>query len=238
MDKLKQWVALTVVAVLAVAAGGWVLLVSPKRADASDLRDQAAAQQTANAQLRTQIQVLKAQAAALPAEQAKIAAIAVKIPAATQQPELIRALQAAARTAGVELVSIAPSALSDPSTAGGPATGTPAATGTAAATGTSAGAGTAGTLKAMPVTLVVAGGYFDAEKYLAALEDLPRAFRVTGLTIAPGASPTTLSDAAPNLEDGQHLLTNITGTVYVADGALPLVAATVPAATTTTEVTR
>ena len=35
MDKLKQMVALALVAALAIAAGGWFLLVSPKRKEAA-----------------------------------------------------------------------------------------------------------------------------------------------------------------------------------------------------------
>ncbi len=37
MDKLKQWVALTVVGVLAIVAAGWFLLVAPKHSEADDL---------------------------------------------------------------------------------------------------------------------------------------------------------------------------------------------------------
>jgi hypothetical protein len=66
MDKVKQFVALTVVGALAILAAGWFLLVSPKRTEASDLREQAATQQSANAGLETQLARLKSQAKDLP----------------------------------------------------------------------------------------------------------------------------------------------------------------------------
>jgi type II secretory pathway pseudopilin PulG len=44
MDKLKQWVVLTVVGCMAVLAAGWFLLISPKKAEAADLVAQTASQ--------------------------------------------------------------------------------------------------------------------------------------------------------------------------------------------------
>ena len=36
MDKAKQWIALAAVAVIAILAAGWFLVVSPKRSEAAD----------------------------------------------------------------------------------------------------------------------------------------------------------------------------------------------------------
>ena len=99
MDKLKQWVALTLVAVLAVGVAGWVVLISPRRSEAADLRRQAVDVTRSDADLRTQLQVLKAQAAALPKEQAALAQVALKVPGTPAQPDLLRALQGVARSA-------------------------------------------------------------------------------------------------------------------------------------------
>ena len=239
MDKLKQWVALTLVGVLAVLAAGWFLLVSPKRVEAASLRQQATAQQSANGVLRNQLAVLKAQAENLPQEQAKLAVVAAKLPDNPAQPELLRSLAAAAVTAGVELVSVAPGALV-------PVAGVPAVVVAPAATEdpsaapkaavTAVAASTAGLLFAMPVTLSVAGGYNEVQQFLISLEELSRALRVTGLTVTPGTNPVaavTPGAAAPSLEDGRHLLTNITGTVYVAAGAGPVMPVVVPASAVT-----
>ncbi|MDP9436510.1 MAG: type 4a pilus biogenesis protein PilO, partial [Actinomycetota bacterium] len=110
MDKLNQWIALTVVGCLAVLAGGWFLLVAPQRAEAEALRAQAAAQDGTNSTLRTKLAVLKAQAKDLPKKQAELAAVAAKIPGGPELPALIRALDAASADAGVDLMTIAPGA--------------------------------------------------------------------------------------------------------------------------------
>ena len=39
----------------------------------------------------------------------------------------------------------------------------------------------------IPLTINVVGGYFEAEQFLANLENLPRALRVTNLTMTPGS---------------------------------------------------
>ena len=90
MDKLKQWVALTLLGCLAIAAAGWFLLVSPKRSEAAELRAQTESQEATNAKLRNELQVLKAQAKDLPKEQAKLAAVAAKIPDNPALPGLVR----------------------------------------------------------------------------------------------------------------------------------------------------
>jgi len=244
MNKLKQWVAFTVVGVVAVLAAGWFLLVAPRHAEAAGLRQQTAEQEGANGQLRTALAVLKAQAKDLPKEQAKLALVAAKLPDNPAEPELLRALASAADTAGVELVSIAPGALTPVTPAAAPtAPAVASKTPDAAAPGSvavppaapAAAASSAGTLMAMPVTISVAGGYYEAEQYLAALEDLTRAFRVTTLAITPGANPVappaTGSSAAPaSIEDGKHLIANITGTVYVAVASSPLTPVVAPVA--------
>ncbi len=108
MDKLKQWVALTVVAVLAVLAAGWFLLVSPKRGDATALNAQAASQDSANDVLRGKLATLKAQAKDEPAQEAKIAAVAAKIPTNSDLPSLIRSLTKTSDVTGVDVKSLSP----------------------------------------------------------------------------------------------------------------------------------
>ena len=66
MDKLKQYVTLTVLGALVILAAGWFLLISPKKGEATDLQAQAAEQVSANSILETQLQVLRAQAKELP----------------------------------------------------------------------------------------------------------------------------------------------------------------------------
>jgi Tfp pilus assembly protein PilO len=226
-SKMKQWVALTVVGVLAVLAAGWFLLVSPKRTHAAELRDQAATQVSANAELETKLAMLKAQAKDLPKQQAKLAAVAGKIPDNPALPALVRALTTAATSAGVELVSLTPSA---PAVVGAAA---PAAAPVAPAAGARpaaprAASAAAGQLAQIPVTLNVVGGYFQVEQFVAALENLPRSMRVTALTMAPGPNPVKPAAAAAAVDDGRSLATTITAQVFMAANRPAATAVTVP----------
>lgn len=237
MDKLKQWVALTVVGCLGILAGGWFLLLSPKKAEAGAVREQALAQDATNATLRSDLEVLKAQAKDLPKKQADLARIAAKIPDNPALPGLIRSLTAAATSAGVELVSVTPGppaavvaapAAGAPAAAPAPAEAPaePAAAAAPADPNAPAPAGPAGALATIPVTINIVGGYFEAAQFLANLENLPRAYRVTELTLAPGASPTAKEQAASTV-DGRSLTSTITGSVYLATNrpaATPVVA--------------
>jgi type IV pilus assembly protein PilO len=233
MDKMKQWVALTVVGVIAVLAAGWFLLVSPKRSEAADVRVKVAAEQSKDSQLQTQLAMLKTLAKNLPQQQAKLAAVAAKIPDNPALPALIRGLSAAADSAGVELTSLAPGtpapvapatpAASAPTVPGKPAA--PAA-GSAAAAGTAV----AGTLQAIPLTVNVVGSYFQVEQFFDQVESLTRAFKVTGFTLGQGTNPVKPVGLSAPANDGRVLQAAITANVYMALGRLT----TAPAATTPT----
>lgn len=244
MKDLKQWVALTVVGCLAILAGGWFLLVAPKRQHAAELKSSAASQVGANSVLETQLVQLKVQAKGLPKEQAKLAAVAAHIPNSRAMPALIRALNKAAKDAGVELVSLTPSAtalVAATSTAGTPvstagkpvaAAGTSgAAVPTAAAPGaTAAGASNpAGQLASIGVTMNVIGGYFQVEQFVSSLEGLQRSMRLTGLTLAPGANPLKRVAAGSAASDnGKSLTTTFTALVYMSANRPPATAVVVP----------
>lgn len=220
MDQLKKYVVFTVLGCLVVLAAGWFLLVSPKRSDASALRTEAATKVSANAQLENQLQVLKAQAKNLPKQQAKLAAVAAKIPSNPALPAMVRALTTAATSAGVELVSMTPGApafVAVPAAApAAPVAGAPAA----AAVG-------AGQLASIPLVLNIAGGYFQVEQFISNLENLPRSMRLTNLVINPGANPIK-PKATTTIDDGKSLLSTVTGMVFMAANQPPATAVTVP----------
>ena len=225
MDKLKQWVALTVVGVFAVLAAGWFLLVSPKNSEAADLETQAGAQVSANSVLVTQLAFLKSQAKDLPKQQARLAAIAAKIPDNPALPALLRALSNAAASAGVELVTIAPAA---PAAFIGPRSAP-----TAAAAPAPKAAASPVVLQSIALTINVVGGYFQVEQFLDGVESLSRSLKVTGFTLTPGLSP--VKPVAPaaaggtTVESGKSLSAAITGQVYMTSPA-PAAAVTTPVA--------
>ena len=212
MDKMKQWIALTVLAAVAILAAGWVLLVSPKRGEAADLQEQALQQVSANSAAETRLEILRAKAKELPKKQAELAKVAAKIPAGPALPTLIRELNRASADAGVDFVSVTPGAPA-PLAAAAPVAGAPAVTAAAPAPGA------AGALTAIPVNINVVGDFYDVEHFLAELEDLPRALRVTNIVMSPGQSPVAKGESKAAVEDGSSLNTTITGTVFMAAAA-------------------
>src|SRR4051794_1883864 len=157
VNKLKQWALLTVIAVLAVFAAGWFLLIAPKRTEAAGLHATAASYDARSSSLRGELSMLEAQARELPKQEARLTEIGRKIPASPDLPTFIRTLTDAANAAGVDLNSLAPSAPVAGTSAAAPA---PATASGAAATAPSA------SLSYVPVTLQVSGNYFQVEEFL------------------------------------------------------------------------
>ena len=144
MEQLNKWIALTVAGMLVVVTAGWLLLISPRRGEAAELRVEAGEQLARNATLRTQIQILEAQARDLPAKKAQLASVAAKIPSTPALPELIRALTAAAAGSSVSLVSLVPSPPAPGLSPGSTSAVTPSTAGGAVTPGATSPAGTAG----------------------------------------------------------------------------------------------
>jgi type IV pilus assembly protein PilO len=191
MTMTRKWSALAVVAALAILAAGWFLLISPKRGEAADLHDKAAAQDQENARLQQKLSILIAQQKNLPQQRAKLAEFRVHIPDNPALPTLIRDLTAAGRKVGVSIDTMAPSL---PEAVVADVT-TPVAQGTT--TATTAPASTGGSLYQVPLTLDVSGSYFELEQFLNKLEGLRRSMLVTGFTL--GAADSTAGSTAGDL---------------------------------------
>ncbi|MDP9164913.1 MAG: hypothetical protein M3O32_02405, partial [Actinomycetota bacterium] len=236
MDRLRPVIALTVVGILAVLAAGWFLLVSPKRATAASIRATTETRLADNAALRTQLNTLMQERQDLPQAQAKLAAIAAKIPDTRSLPSLIRALTTVAGSAGVDLVSITPGTTVLVAPTAGGAAATPVAPRAPAARVSSASAGQLGTV---PVSLSVAGTYFNLERFLNGIEELTRAMRVTSLAVSPGSGPAKGGTSVAAASGTGSLLALISAQVYTAvgragsgTGATAVGAPVVPAAPT------
>jgi Tfp pilus assembly protein PilO len=196
MTDTRKWSALAVVLVAAIFAAGWFLLVSPKRGEASELRQQTGTQEEANARLADKITLLKTQQADLPEQRAKLATLRNQIPDNPALPSLIRDLTAAGRKAGVAIDAMAPAPpvalvaeVTAPvaATAGATEETADESTGESTATTPSAPTATAGqrNLFQVPLTLTVSGSYFELEQFINKLENLRRSFLVSGFTLAP-----------------------------------------------------
>ena len=96
MTDTRKWSALAAVLVVAIFAAGWFLLISPKRGDAAELREQGGhARRRPTPGSSEQITMLQAQQKDLPQQQAQLAAMRTQIPDNPALPSLIRDLTAA-----------------------------------------------------------------------------------------------------------------------------------------------
>jgi len=93
---------------LLLLLASWLLLISPKRADAAELQTQTATQVQANLTLRAKVATLKVAQAGMPVQEAKLADFTVKVPGNPQMPALIRQLNAIAAKTDVEIDGVTP----------------------------------------------------------------------------------------------------------------------------------
>jgi Tfp pilus assembly protein PilO len=229
MTKLRQLWLLTALGAVAVLAGGYFLLVSPKSGQASALRGETQEQQSANQVVKSQIDQLNKQKKDLPAKQALLAEFAGKIPNNPALPALIRTLSDSADKAGVELVSVTP--------------GTP----TFSAPARGEGGGRAASrvegpnntvLATIPVALVVEGHYSNVTQFFAELESLNRAMLVGGLDIGRATGGSTVAPAgaagAQTVVDAGLLHATVNASVLMTTKApAPVAAPAAPAADVT-----
>lgn len=153
--------------VVAGAVAGVVLLliaflfVLPKAHQVSSTREEVTAAQQQRSALMSQLLALEQAKKQAPQTEAQIKRIQQKIPTTVDLPGLFRTLQDAANTSAVDFFSFAP--------------GAPAADLT-------------GTYSTIPGAISVTGKYASLEEFLTLLETLPRAAKVTTVTLAPAGS--------------------------------------------------
>ncbi|MDP9395551.1 MAG: type 4a pilus biogenesis protein PilO, partial [Actinomycetota bacterium] len=174
MTKTRTWAAAGAAAMVVVLLAGWFLLISPKRGEAQDLRDQTTTQQAANGMLLTKLKQLKVDAEQLEAKNDEIELVGKQLPAEPALAALVRQLTRTARDAGVRMNSVTPS---EPAPLGAP---------TAAA---------GEHLEQVAVTLSVTGSFYELERYLDSLEGMTRLFQVTGFSLVPSAEAASAAAA-------------------------------------------
>lgn len=202
MSLTRRWSFLTAVAVLAILAAGWFLLVSPKRGEASELKASTVSQEEANSRLQSQIEMLQAQEADLPKKRAELAVIGRQIPDNPALPTLIRSLTAASRQVGVSLDSMSPAVpvpmvdpaltapVAAPATAGTNESNTADATAEESAPAPAAPAAVPPSLYQVPLTVKMTGSFFELEQFIGKLEGLQRSFLVTGFSLGAASGET------------------------------------------------
>lgn len=136
-----------------------IFLIRPKLAEIAETREAIASEERREDELRAQLARLEDARRNAPLTAARLLQIAQYLPSSPELPSFIRQAQQAATLAGVDLESIAPS----------PPAAVPGATG----------------IDSINVTLVVEGGYFRIEDFLARLENLDRVVLVNALSLSP-----------------------------------------------------
>ncbi|MGQ0846232.1 MAG: hypothetical protein ACT4QF_19085 [Sporichthyaceae bacterium] len=202
----------------------WFLVLSPRGADVAEVKDQTALAASANASLRSQIAARQAQAAQLP-EMVKLSdALSARFPATAEQAKLFSMIGAAAASAGIapqyvtNLTVQAPADATSSPSAGLPGVASPI-----------------GKIASQLVTMDVRGKPDQIRKFVANLEDLPRAFQVTSLNLniqaAGGGGAGAAGGGAGAAVAGGSTTAQIGGTMFLLpEFAAPKQPAAAPAA--------
>ena len=169
---------------------GWQFVVGPETAALSDVRAQITNTRDQNDVLTLQLLTLKRQATQLDAGRATAKALAAKFPPTADQPGLFREVTGAAAEAGIGpkgVTSLSPT----PPVVGGadPATGVQLET-------------VGPSLARQTVAVAVDGSYDETQRLLENLEQIPRAFLITSVTLSGGS-------------EGGGYTTTITGDMFV-----------------------
>ena len=159
MSRRGPIIAGAIVAVVAVLAV--FFLVLPKMNEVTKARDELATAEAHETALRAQLASLKEAQANAPQVKAQIAKLSNEVPTTADLPALIRLLTAAADGSAVDFFTVAP--------------GNPQLDPT-------------GSFSTIQTAISVTGGYFALDQFLFRLETLPRAAKVTSVSITPGGA--------------------------------------------------
>src|SRR5206468_12757292 len=135
--------------------------VLPKMSEETRARDSLASAEAHETARRAQLASLKEAQANAPQVKAQIAKLNNEGPPTADLPALIRLLTAAADGSAVDFFTVAP--------------GNPQLDPT-------------GSFSSIPTSISVTGGYFALDQFLFRLETLPRAAKVTSVSITPGGA--------------------------------------------------
>jgi hypothetical protein len=190
---LRTPMATTVVgalALLVIAGAGWMFVVGPATSRLADVREQTQAARDQNDLLSLQLLKLKQQAAALDETRAEEAALAAKFPPTADQPGLFEQVNDAATGAGIGPKNVTALTPTPPTIGGADAAGAVQATPQAG-----------GGLASQTVTVSVEGDFARTQRLLENLEQLPRAYLVSAVTMSGG--------------DSGSFTTTVTGSMFV-----------------------
>lgn len=176
-------------ALLLIVGLGWQFVLSPKTEALSDVREKITDTRDNNDLLALQLVTLKRQAAELDSVRAIAGALSGMFPSTADQPRLFREVTEAAADAGIGPKGVTALSPTPPVVGGDPAAGVAVDT-------------TGLTLARQIVAVSVEGSYAETQRLLANLEQIPRAFLITSVSLSSGQ------------EKGDYT-TTITGDMFV-----------------------
>jgi len=203
----RDRIVVMVLAVIAVLGGGWILVVSPKRQEASTLQAKVSEAATSLASAEGNLASARTAQAQYAKAYASIVSLGKAVPSGQEVPSLIYQLSQATKQKNVEFTSIV--------SGGAVGASAPAATPVSTATA----------FAQMPFTFIFNGGFFDLEHLFQKLTAFTTstssgALRVSGrlLTIQsvklePGPSTATVA--------GKTAVSSLTGTISATAYQLP-----------------
>lgn len=200
----RAWLGGGAIAAVLIAAVGWFMVISPERSSTASLDAQTSDAQLQNVLTQAKVAKLRLQAANVSKLQAQLASALEALPAASGLPAFTRQLSAQAAASHVTVTNISIGAITAANPDGAAvvpgattAPTAPSATPTPGATtpsGTNVPATAAGSVFAIPVTVVSTGSLTDELAFLKAIQTVgPRRTLVTSTQFAPGSGVSTAS---------------------------------------------
>ncbi|HEX5223738.1 MAG TPA: type II secretion system protein GspM [Solirubrobacteraceae bacterium] len=205
-----------VLGMLAIIAGGWILLVSPERKEANKLNDQVAAARSTLSTAEGKLNDARNAQHQYASAYASIVTLGKAVPPSTEVPSLIYQLEGASNTRHVDFASIV--------------AGTGSSTTTASPSGTAAAA--AG-FSQMPFTFTFNGSYFDLERLFSSLDRFTLrtstgTLQVSGRLLTIQGVKLTPLNAEGAVSKKLELTGSITAVAYVLPGTEGLTAGATP----------
>ena len=159
------------IALLLIVGLGWQFVLSPKTEALSGVRQQITDTRDNNDLLELQLVTLKRQAADLDSVRATAGALSAMFPSTADQPRLFREVTEAAADAGIGPEGVTALSPTPPVVGGDPAAGVAVDT-------------SGLTLARQIVAVSVQGSYAETQRLLANLEQIPRAFLITSVSLS------------------------------------------------------
>lgn len=197
----RKFALITAAAVVAIVAIWYMALWKPTNHQLSSARAALVSAQNDRMQASLQHSALVAQAAKLPEEEAKAAALTAAAPVSDDIAGVIDQINAIATATGVSWQS----ETQTPSSPTASATSTP---------GSGAVATAANSLSSLKMTLSVTGTYQQILGFAERLQQMPRLAVVTGLAVASGGASSPGGGAPASASAGGALTTQVTATIY------------------------